>query len=90
VPFGTRELRLTIRYCDECGYAQRAAWTASELLTRHGDHIQALELQPGSGGEYEVWVNGGLVHSKTESGAFPEIDQLSQAVARAVDVGPAH
>jgi selT/selW/selH-like putative selenoprotein len=37
----------------------------------------------GRGGSFEVTVNGKLVHSKLESGGFPDLTTLARAVAAA-------
>lgn len=78
-------LRMTIRYCSECGYAQRAAWLASEMLTGYGQYIAGLELQPGGGGEFEVSIGDSLVHSKRANGQFPEPDGIAEALVAIVD-----
>ncbi|MCA0174220.1 Rdx family protein [Bacillus sp. RAR_GA_16] len=38
--------------------------------------MESLELIPGSGGVFEVTVNGDRIHSKKESGQYPEVDSF--------------
>jgi selenoprotein W-related protein len=37
---------------------------------------------PGSGGQFEVVVNGDLVFSKKAAGRYPEIRELKEAINR--------
>jgi len=69
-----------IHYCTGCRWLLRAAWMAQELLTTFEEEISALTLHPGSGGIFEVRVNGKLIWSRKEQGGFPEITHLKQLV----------
>ena len=40
---------------------------------------------PGSGGQFEVVVNGELVFSKKHEGRYPEIKELKEAINRLLD-----
>ncbi len=53
---------------------------AQELLTTFTDEISALTLKPGTGGVFEVRVDGNLIWSRAEQGRFPEIKELKQLV----------
>jgi len=53
---------------------------AQELLTTFDQEIAELSLRPGTGGVFEVRVNGKLVWSRKEAGRFPEITELKQLV----------
>ena len=63
-----------------CRWLLRAAWMAQELLTTFDQEISELNLRPGTGGVFEVRVNGKLVWSRKEAGRFPEITELKQLV----------
>ena len=41
-----------------------------------GDRIASLTLVPSSGGAFEVIANGKPLHSKLESGEWPDFDAL--------------
>ena len=41
--------------------------------------IRSLTLVPSSGGVFEVTVNGKKIHSKQESGQFPDPDAMVKA-----------
>lgn len=72
--------RVEIHYCNQCRWLLRSAWMAQELLTTFEDEIAELTLRPGTGGVFEVSVNGRLVWSRREAGRFPEIKELKQRV----------
>ena len=69
-----------IHYCTQCRWLLRSAWMAQELLSTFDGDIRSLTLSPGTGGIFEVWVNGDLVWSRKAEGRFPEITELKQRV----------
>jgi selenoprotein W-related protein len=46
------------------------------LFEKLSTKIELLELIPSSGGVFEVKVDGELIHSKKETGIFPNLDDL--------------
>ncbi|AZT84770.1 SelT/SelW/SelH family protein [Marinobacter sp. NP-4(2019)] len=72
--------RVDIHYCTGCRWLMRSAWMAQELLTTFEGELDELTLHPGTGGIFEVWVNGTQIWSRKEQGGFPEIMQLKQLV----------
>jgi selenoprotein W-related protein len=48
----------------------------SLLLTRFKQQIESFELQPSTGGCFELMVDGALVYSKLATGIFPDEEQL--------------
>jgi selenoprotein W-related protein len=58
----------------------RAAWMAQELLTTFQDEAGEVALQPGTGGAFEVRVDGDTIWSRAEQGRFPDIKELKQLV----------
>ncbi|MBP2242297.1 selenoprotein W-related protein [Cytobacillus eiseniae] len=65
-----------IEFCMQCNYAPKAASFAEELFTHFRSNITKMELIPGSGGEFEVIVNGEKVYSKGEIGLFPKAKDI--------------
>ena len=76
----TRSHRIDIHYCTGCRWLLRSAWMAQELLTTFEDEIAELTLHPGSGGIFEVHVDGERIWSRKDMGGFPEITELKQRV----------
>ncbi|MEE3169250.1 MAG: SelT/SelW/SelH family protein [Pseudomonadota bacterium] len=77
--------KVDIHYCTGCRWLLRSAWMAQELLTTFEADISELSLHPGSGGIFEVWVNGERVWSRKDDGGFPEITVLKQRVRDQID-----
>ncbi len=62
---------IEIRYCTQCHWLLRAAWMAQELLTTFEQEIGSVALTPGTGGVFDIAVDGEIVWSRKEIGAFP-------------------
>jgi len=72
--------RIEIEYCTQCRWLLRAAWMAQELLTTFPDEAGEVALIPGTGGVFEIRVNGETVWSRHARGRFPDIPELKQVV----------
>jgi selenoprotein W-related protein len=72
--------RVEIVYCRQCRWLMRAAWMAQELLTSFEAELGEVALIPGTGGIFEVRVDGESVWSRKEIGRFPEAKELKQRV----------
>jgi selenoprotein W-related protein len=72
--------RIEINYCTQCRWLMRAAWMAQELLTTFESDLSEVALVPGTGGIFEVRVNGRTVWSRKTDGGFPEPKELKQRV----------
>ena len=53
--------------------------------TRIQGDLNELTLHPGTGGIFEIWVNGERIWSRKEQNGFPEIKQLKQLVRDRID-----
>jgi selenoprotein W-related protein len=53
---------------------------AQELLTTFQDDLGEVALRPGTGGIFEVVVDGETVWSRAAEGRFPDIKELKQRV----------
>ena len=79
--------RVEIRYCTQCRWLLRAAWLAQELLTTFESELGEVALIPGSGGIFEVRVDGELLWSRKGEGRFPEAKELKQRLRDRVAPG---
>jgi selenoprotein W-related protein len=79
--------RLEIEYCTQCRWLLRAAWVAQELLTTFQNELGEAALVPGTGGIFDVRVDGVPVWSRSHEGRFPEIKELKQRVRDIVAPG---
>jgi selenoprotein W-related protein len=76
----TTKPRITIHYCTQCSWLLRSAWMAQELLSTFGADLGEVALIPGTGGVFEIHVNGDLVWERKRDGGFPEAKVLKQKV----------
>jgi selenoprotein W-related protein len=72
--------RLRIVYCRQCRWLLRAAWLAQELLTTFPEELGEVALVPGTGGIFEVHLEGERLWSRKERGRFPEAREIKQLV----------
>ncbi|MBI3547335.1 MAG: SelT/SelW/SelH family protein [Gammaproteobacteria bacterium] len=76
--------QVEIEYCNQCRHMLRASWMAQELLTTFADELSSVALVPGSGGIFEVRMNGQIIFSKKDAGRFPESKELKQLIRERV------
>jgi selenoprotein W-related protein len=81
----THEVEIT--YCTLCRWLLRAAWITQELLSTFEQELAAVTLRPGTGGIFEIRVDGELLWSRKVAGRFPEITELKQLVRDRVAPG---
>lgn len=74
-----------ITYCTQCRWLLRAAWLAQELLTTFEQDLYSVALKPGTGGIFEITLNGRLVFSRKEAGRFPEAKEVKQLIRDEID-----
>jgi selenoprotein W-related protein len=77
--------QVEIIYCTQCRWLLRAAWLAQELLTTFESDLQAVSLQPGTGGIFEVRLNGEVIFSRKQAERFPESKELKQLIRDRID-----
>ncbi len=71
---------ISFTYCTQCNWMLRTAWMAQELLSSFGQDVASVTLVPGTGGIFEVTVDGELVWERKRDGGFPDSKQLKQIV----------
>lgn len=79
--------RVEIEYCTQCRWLLRAAWMAQELLTTFEGELGEVALKPGTGGVFEVRVDGETVWSRKGESRFPDVKELKQRVRDRVAPG---
>jgi selenoprotein W-related protein len=72
--------RLEIRYCTRCRWLLRAAWLAQELLTTFEQELGEVALVPGTGGVFQVRLDGELLWDRAQQRGFPELPTLKRLV----------
>jgi selenoprotein W-related protein len=79
------ENKVEIEYCTQCRWLLRAAWLAQELLTTFEQDLYSVSLQPGTGGIFEVRLNGEVIFSRKQAERFPESKELKQLIRDVID-----
>ena len=72
--------RVEIEYCSQCRFILRASWMAQELLTTFADELGEVALVPGTGGIFEVRLNGERLWNKKHAGRYPEPKEIKQLI----------
>lgn len=83
----TEKARVSILYCTQCNWLLRAAWMAQELLSTFSDSLGEVALIPGTGGNFEIRVNGDLIWERKRDGGFPGPKELKQRVRDIIEPG---
>ena len=72
--------RVEITYCRRCKFMLRAAWLAQELLTTFEDDLSEVAIKPGSGGIFEVALDGDVIATNRDKKPMPETGDVKRAV----------
>ncbi len=81
----TRSPRVEIEYCTQCRWLLRAAWMAQELLTTFVEDLAEVALVPGTGGVFDIRLDGQLLFSRKDTGRFPEAKEVKQLIRDQID-----
>lgn len=71
---------VTITYCTQCNWLLRSGWMAQELLSTFAEELGGVTLVPGTGGIFEITLDGDRIWERKANGGFPEIKILKQLV----------
>ena len=77
--------KLVITYCTRCNWLLRAAWMAQEVLSTFSLEMGDVTLKPGTGGIFEIHLDGELIWERKRDGGFPDVKQLKQMVRDRID-----
>lgn len=77
---GTPGPAVVITYCTQCNWLLRSGWMAQELLSTFGTDLGSVTLVPGTGGVFEISVDGRSVWERKRDGGFPDVKALKQRV----------
>jgi selenoprotein W-related protein len=76
---------LSITYCTQCNWLLRSAWMAQEVLSTFSIEMGDVTLTPGTGGIFEIRLDGELIWERKRDGGFPDIKHLKQMVRDRID-----
>ena len=80
---GKPSLRIT--YCTQCNWLLRSAWMAQEVLSTFSLEMGEVILVPGTGGIFEIALDGEVIWERKRDGGFPDVKQLKQLVRDRID-----
>ncbi len=83
-----RKPLLSIEYCTLCNFRGRAAWLAQELLAALEQELAGVTLVPGTGGVFDVRLDGDLVFSEKKAGRFPEPREMKDLLRAKLGLAP--
>lgn len=70
--------RVEIRYCTRCRFMLRAAYMAQELLTTFEKELGEVALVPGSGGIFEIALDGEVLATNRDTKRAPEVAEVKR------------
>ena len=76
---------LSITYCTQCNWLLRSAWMAQEVLSTFSLEMGSVILVPGTGGIFEISLDGELIWERKRDGGFPDVKVLKQMVRDRID-----
>jgi len=76
---------IDIHYCTQCRWLLRAGWMAQELLSTFDGDLETVTLRPGTGGVFDIRLDGRMLWSRKAEGRFPDIAELKQRVRDHID-----
>ena len=68
-------MNVSIKYCSEWNYLPNASRVEKELNAAFSDI--SVQLVPGHGGVFEVKLNDKLIYTKSDTGRFPDADEIT-------------
>lgn len=71
---------ITITYCTQCNWLLRSAWMGQELLSTFGTDLASVTLVPGTGGVFEITLDGSVIWERKRDGGFPDVKALKSRV----------
>ncbi len=80
-----RRHAIDIMYCTQCRWLLRAGWMAQELLSTFDGDLDAVTLRPGTGGVFDIRLDGEILWSRKGEGRFPDIVELKQRLRDRID-----
>jgi selenoprotein W-related protein len=83
----TARPRIEIEYCTRCRFLLRAGWLAQELLSTFEQELGEVALVPGSGGIFEVRLDGEVLASNRDDKPMPEVSDVKRLLRDRVAPG---
>ena len=77
-------MKIKLEFCIVWNYTPRAVSTVEDILEKYGKDVTSIDLIPGTGGLFELYVNEVLIYSKLETGRHTNEGEILQLMEKAL------
>ena len=77
-------MKIKLEFCIVWNYTPRAVSTVEDILEKYGKDVTSIDLIPGTGGVFELYVNDVLIYSKLETGRHTNEGEILQLMEKAL------
>ena len=77
-------MEIKLEFCIVWNYTPRAVSTVEDILEKYGKDVTSIDLIPGTGGVFELYVDGVLIYSKLETGRHTNEGEILQLMEKAL------
>jgi selT/selW/selH selenoprotein domain len=81
----TQKPALVVTYCRQCNWLLRSGWLAQEALSTFSEELGAVTLVPGTGGVFEITLDGAVIWERKRDGGFPDAAELKRRIRDRID-----
>ena len=77
-------MKIKLEFCIVWNYTPRAVSTVEDILEKYGKEVKSIDLIPGTGGVFELYLNGELIYSKLETGRHTNEGEILELMEKAL------
>ena len=77
-------MKIKLEFCIVWNYTPRAVSTVEDILEKYGKDVKSIDLIPGTGGVFELYVDDVLIYSKLETGRHTNEGEILQLMEKAL------
>ena len=77
-------MKIKLEFCIVWNYTPRAVSTVEDILEKYGKDVTSIDLIPGTGGVFELYVDEVLIYSKLETGRHTNEGEILQLMENAL------
>ena len=75
-------MKIKLEFCIVWNYTPRAVSTVEDILEKYGKDVTSIDLIPGTGGVFELYVDDVLIYSKLETGRHTNEGEILQLMEK--------
>ena len=77
-------MKIKLKFCIVWNYTPRAVSTVEDILDKYGQDVTSIDLIPGTGGVFELYVDDVLIYSKLETGRHTNEGEILQLMEKSL------